>query len=452
METDKPKKTILVIDDDKVFTEGVREYLADRSLHVLLAHTAAEGVTACAKNEVDIVLLDQQLPDAEGHTLCPQILKHSDRTKIIFVTAFPSFDHAVAALKAGAHDYLKKPFKLAELGHAVEAALRTLELERFEQIQNFRSEREGDEAVIIGGKGIEEIMKLADLAASSRSPVLITGETGTGKSLLAKVIHYRSAEHRAPYININCTALPESLIEAELFGYEKGAFTGAVKTKRGIFEMAEGGTLLLDEIGDLPLHLQAKLLGVLEDRKVIRLGSETFHSVNARIITATGVDIEGTLGKSFRKDLFYRLSVIRITIPPLRERRSDIPGLCRYLLRQLSGGREITIESDELARLSAYDWPGNVRELKNVLERSFLLHQDTSALRPSEFLGLCREDQEVPAPSVAGEDLSLESLESRHIHYVIQKCGGNHTHAAEALGISRSTLMRKLKLSHNDQR
>ncbi len=446
MENTDSKKTILVIDDDKVFTAGVREYLAARSLNVLTAHSAAEGLAFCAKNAVDVVLLDQQLPDAEGHTLCPSILNFSDQTKIIFATAYPSFDHAVAALKAGAYDYLKKPFKLAELGHAVESALRTLELERFEQIQNFRSEREGDEAVMIGGKGLEETMKLADLAASSRSPVLITGETGTGKSLLAKVIHYRSAGHRGPYININCTALPESLIEAELFGYEKGAFTGAVRTKKGIFEMAEGGTLLLDEIGDMPLHLQAKLLGVLEDRKVIRLGSETFHSVNVRIITATGVDIETALGKSFRKDLFYRLSVIRINVPPLRERRGDIPGLCTHLLNQLTGNREIGIGSDELARLAAYDWPGNVRELKNVLERSFLLHRDSSMLRPSEFLGACREDQLSPASPANDEDLSLEALESRHIVYVIRKCGGNHTRAAEALGISRSTLMRKLKL------
>jgi DNA-binding NtrC family response regulator len=446
MENTDSKKTILVIDDDKVFTAGVREYLTARSLNVLTAHTATEGLAACAKNAIDVVLLDQQLPDAEGHTLCPSILNYGDQTKIIFATAFPSFDNAVAALKAGAYDYLKKPFKLAELGHAVVSALRTLELERFEQIQNFRSEREGDEAVMIGGRGLEDTMKLADLAASSRSPVLITGETGTGKSLLAKAIHYRSAEHRAPYININCTALPESLIEAELFGYEKGAFTGAIKTKKGIFEMAEGGTLLLDEIGDMPLHLQAKLLGVLEDRKVMRLGSETFHSVNVRIITATGVDIEGALGKTFRKDLFYRLSVIRINIPPLRERRGDIPGLCTHLLNQLSAGRAVRIENDELAKLASYDWPGNVRELKNVLERSFLLHRETNRLRPSEFLGQCREDRTTAATPAADDDLSLEAVESRHIDYVINKCNGNHTKAAETLGISRSTLMRKIKL------
>ena len=445
MEDSNSRKTVLIIDDDKVFCEAIREYMSKDSMNVLVSHTAAEGLAACSKNEVDVVLLDQQLPDAEGHTLCPSILKYNDQTKIIFATAYPSFEHAVMALKSGAHDYLKKPFKLAELGHAVEHALRTLELERFEQIQNFRSEREGDEAVIISGSGLADTLKMVELAASSRSPVLITGETGTGKSLLAKVIHYRSSTRRAPFININCTALPENLIEAELFGYEKGAFTGAVKSKKGIFEMSEGGTLLLDEIGDMPFHLQAKLLGVLEDKKVMRLGGESFHSVNVRIITATGVDLEAAMGSTFRKDLFYRLSVIRIKIPPLRERRGDIPSLCHHLLKQFAGGHEIKIDDDELMKLGSYSWPGNVRELKNVLERAVLL-QKGSAFRPSELLG---NTPDATAPTVTQvrneQDLLLADIEARHINYVIDKFSGNHTRAAQALGISRSTLKRKLK-------
>ncbi|OGW53868.1 MAG: hypothetical protein A2Z46_08355, partial [Nitrospirae bacterium RBG_19FT_COMBO_55_12] len=431
---------------DRVFCAAVKEYLASNSVDVLVSHTASDGLAVCSQKEIDVVLLDQQLPDAEGHTLCQSILKYNDQTKIIFATAYPSFEHAVMALKSGAHDYLKKPFKLAELGHAVEHALRTLELERFEQIQNFRSEREGDEAVISSGTGLADTLKMVELAASSRSSVLITGETGTGKSLLAKAIHYKSSARREPFIAINCTALPESLIEAELFGYEKGAFTGAVKSKKGIFEMAEGGTLLLDEIGDMPLHLQAKLLGVLEDKKVIRLGSESFHSVNVRIITATGVDMESSLGRTFRKDLYYRLSVIRIHIPPLRERRGDIPALCNHLLKQIAGGREIKIEDDELARLASYAWPGNVRELKNILERAYLL-QKGSEFQPSELLGKMSEVNK-SSPSACTdkpENLSLEDMEARHINYVLDKFSGNHTKAADALGISRSTLKRKRK-------
>jgi DNA-binding NtrC family response regulator len=375
-------------------------------------------------------------------------LKYNDQTKIIFATAYPSFEHAVMALKAGAHDYLKKPFKLDELGHAVDHAFRTLELERIEQIQQFRSAREGDEAIIIGGNGLAETLKMVELAASTRSPVLLTGETGTGKSLIAKAIHYRSPASRAPFLSINCAALPETLIEAELFGYEKGAFTGATQRKKGIFEMAEGGTLLLDEIGDMPVHLQSKLLGVLEDKIVRRLGGESTHFVNVRIITATGVDLESAMGKTFRRDLYYRLSVFRIHIPPLRERRDDIPGLCRHLMKTIARGREINIEDAELEKLGSYAWPGNVRELRNILERAFFL-QKGSAFLPSALLGdLAEVSQPAPpeCPEVDEVNLSLADVETRHIKHVLDKFSGNQTRTAEALGVSRSTLKRKLKV------
>lgn len=448
MNNDNPKKTVLIIDDDKVFCTAVKQFLAGKSLDVLLSHTALDGLAVCSRRDVDVVLLDQQLPDAEGHTLCQTILKYNDQTKIIFATAYPSFEHAVMALKAGAHDYLKKPFKLDELGHAVDHAFRTLELERIEQIQQFRSAREGDEAIIIGGNGLAETLKMVELAASTRSPVLLTGETGTGKSLIAKAIHYRSPASRAPFLSINCAALPETLIEAELFGYEKGAFTGATQRKKGIFEMAEGGTLLLDEIGDMPVHLQSKLLGVLEDKIVRRLGGESTHFVNVRIITATGVDLESAMGKTFRRDLYYRLSVFRIHIPPLRDRRGDIPGLCRHLMKTIARGREINIEDAELEKLGSYAWPGNVRELRNVLERAFLL-QKGSVFLPSALLGdLAEVSQPAPpeCPEVDEVNLSLADVETRHIKHVLDKFSGNQTRTAEALGVSRSTLKRKLKV------
>jgi DNA-binding NtrC family response regulator len=442
-----PKKTVLIIDDDKIFCAAVKQFLAGKSLDVVLSHTASDGLAVCSRRDVDVVLLDQQLPDAEGHTLCQTILKYNDQTKIIFATAYPSFEHAVLALKAGAHDYLKKPFKLDELGHAVDHAFRTLELERIEQIQQFRSDREGNEAIVIGGNGLAETLKMVELAASTRSPVLLTGETGTGKSLIAKAIHYRSPASRAPFLSINCAALPETLIEAELFGYEKGAFTGAAQRKKGIFEMAEGGTLLLDEIGDMPLHLQSKLLGVLEDKIVRRLGGESTHFVNVRIITATGVDLESAMGRTFRRDLYYRLSVFRIHIPPLRERRDDIPGLCRHLMKTIARGREINIEDAELEKLGSYAWPGNVRELRNILERAFFL-QKGSAFLPSALLGdLAEVSQPAPpeCPEIDEVNLSLADVETRHIKHVLDKFSGNQTRTAEALGVSRSTLKRKLK-------
>ena len=443
----KLKKKLLIIDDDRIFCETVKDYLTGDTLEVLTAHTASEGLAACSGRKVDVVLLDQNLPDGEGHTLCPAILKYNDQTKIIFATAYPSFDNAVKALKAGANDYLSKPFELEELNLAVSRAVRTLELEQVEQVQNYQAAKAGGEAVIIGERCLAETVRLVERAASSASPVLITGETGTGKTLVAKVIHYKSAASKAPFISINCAALPENLIEAELFGYEKGAFTSAIAAKRGIFEMAEGGTLFLDEIGEMPPHLQTKLLSVIEDKQVRRLGSESVRPVNVRVLAATGIDLERGLGKTFRKDLYYRLSVIRIHIPPLRERRECIPLLCDHLLRQLTG-REIKISDHELCRLKTYDWPGNVRELKNILERAVIL-QSGSELLPSELLGKTgdREHQGADAPSSSrdGDIATLEEIEKNHIQHALNRLSGNITRTAKALGISLSTLKRKIK-------
>jgi DNA-binding NtrC family response regulator len=440
------KKKLLVIDDDQIYCEAVSDFLAKESVQILIAHTAKDGLEICSREQIDIVLLDQQLPDAEGYALCPVILKYNERTKIIFATAFPSFENAVKALQAGAHDYLTKPFELEELSLAVEQAFRTAELEGIEQIQTYRREKESEEAVLVGGPGLAEIMRLVELASASDSPVLITGETGTGKTLVAKAIHYRGALASAPFVSINCAALPENLVEAELFGYEKGAFTGAAAAKRGIFEMAEGGTLFLDEIGEMPLHLQAKLLSAIEDKTVRRLGSESSRRINVRIIAATGVDLEQTLGKTFRKDLYFRLSVIRIHLPPLRERRQDISQLCAYLLNQM-GYRSAVLSEAEQALLMQYDWPGNVRELKNILERAVIL-QRGSALRPSALLETAQSVQTASSPSSAMTQdgmLTLDELEKQHIQKALDKLSGNLTQTAKTLGISLSTLKRKIK-------
>lgn len=446
------RKTLLVIDDDRVYGEAIRDYLMSESMEVLLATKASDGLTLCSLKKIDVVVLDQQLPDADGSTLCQPILSYNDQTKIIFATAFPSFDSAVTAIRAGAHDYLSKPFDLEELALAVKQAFRTLELERVEQVQNYRQRRDSEEAVIAGGAGLAETLRLVDLAATTESPVLITGETGTGKSLIAKAIHYRSKASSLPFISINCAALPENLIEAELFGYEKGAFTGAVSAKRGIFEMAEGGTLFLDEIGEIPLHLQSKLLSAIEEKRVRRLGSESTRPVGARIIAATSIHLEDHLGKSFRKDLYYRLSVVRIQVPSLRERRQDIPDLCRHLLEQLTGDRDLRLSDAENERLMSYDWPGNVRELRNILERAVLL-QKSDGLAPSELLGKAvKSPAALPHPAAqdvgnddGGEILSLEEVERRHIERVVARLSGNYTRAAKALGISLSTLKRKMR-------
>ncbi|MDA8088459.1 MAG: sigma-54 dependent transcriptional regulator [Nitrospiraceae bacterium] len=452
----KPGRKILIIDDDKTFCQSLREYLEQDSLSVMVANTGAEGLSASSAGDIDVVLLDQKLPDVEGDSLCTSLLNYNEQTKIIFITAHASYEGAVKAIKSGAFNYLTKPFELAELDHAIEHALRTTELENVEQIHKYRSAKESEEAVLVGEKGgLASISNLIESAASTMAPVLITGETGTGKNVITKAIHYRSPLRRAPFISINCAALPENLIESELFGYQKGAFTGAVSAKKSIFEMAEGGTLLLDEIGEMPLHLQSKLLGVLEDHKIRRLGSELIRTVNVRIIAATGKDLEKCLGESFRKDLYFRLSVIRVHVPPLRDRKEDIPALFDYFLSKIPGGREMVFPEPELKKCIEYPWPGNIRELKNIIERSVILQKNSGVLRPSELLA-CPSEWEGGQPAAPGDGavaaatpgedlLSLAEVEKNYIRHALSRLSDNLTRTAKALGISLSTLKRKVK-------
>jgi transcriptional regulator with PAS, ATPase and Fis domain len=302
-----------------------------------------------------------------------------------------------------------------------------------------------DELVV--GAAFGEINDLVTLAAISRAPVLITGETGVGKNRVARAIHNRGPHRAAPFVTTNCAALPEHLIEGELFGYDKGAFTGAVGSKKGIFELAEGGTLLLDELGEVPMHLQTKLLGVLDDQQVRRLGSESVRRIDTRLIAATSADLEKALGKTFRYDLYYRLNVIRIVLPPLRERRCDIPALARHLLKKLNNGFEVECSDTELEKLQLYSWPGNIRELKNVLERS-LIGAHGGAIQPSELIGATRtpdegRPRERPSETVIA---TLEEVERRHIIHALERFSGNITQAARALGVSISTLKRKKQL------
>jgi DNA-binding NtrC family response regulator len=443
----KSRRTLLIIDDEKPFCEAVRDYLESDSLEVLSAHTSDDGSRIFSERRIDVVLLDQKLPDGEGHALAPAILDKNEQAKIIFITAFPSFENAVTAVRMGAFDYLSKPIDPAELKIMVDKAMRTLDLEQVEQIQNYTREKERDAAVIVGKSGsFPEVIRIVDMAATTKAPVLITGETGTGKNLVAKSIHYKGPRMGTAFVSINCAAIPENLIEAELFGYEKGAFTGAFSAKKGLFEMADGGTLFLDEIGAMPLHLQSKLLSVLEDGTVRRIGGTAVRPVHVRIIAATNADIEQDLGKTFRKDLYYRLSVIRIHLPPLREHSDDIPALCSRILGEISSGKTTELPEEELEKLKAYAWPGNVRELRNILERALLLHQG-SILCPSMLIersaALVRE---MPTSNGTGGELkTLRETERELIELTLSKLSGNVTQSARALGLSLSTLKRKIK-------
>ena len=451
---------LLIIDDDTALCEAVRYHFSEKNWVVLTAHRGDEALRLCARHKIDIVLLDQRLPDTMGVQLCPPILSHNDQTKIIFITAFPNLENAVEAIRMGAYDYLSKPFKLEILELAIEKAAKALKLEKVNQVQQYNKKKECEESRLIGfQKGLSNLQNLIELAASSDAPVLLTGETGTGKSLIAKRIHCLGAKKEEVFISANCAAFPENLIEAELFGYEKGAFTGATSSKKGIFEMAEGGSLFLDEIGELPIHLQPKLLGVLDEKRIRRIGGENIRHVDARVIAATNINLEeAVVQKNFRKDLYYRLGIIRIHIPPLRERKTDLIDLCDYFVGQMDLTHEIELGSGEIERLMDYHWPGNVRELKNILERSYILRK-SNRLEPSrlimgEFPGMPESQPEIGALSLderfpcldgTGELPPLHDIEKRYIQHMLKLKNRNYSAAAKALQISRSTLLRKLK-------
>jgi DNA-binding NtrC family response regulator len=446
---DSGRKTLLVIDDEMTFCIAVKEYLESDRLEVLTAHSLAEGRAACVGHWVDLVLLDQRLPDGDGYTLVPSILEKNDLAKIIFITAYPSFENAVRAVRTGAHDYLSKPLDLEELKLVITSMLRTLSLEQVVQLRAYEQEREREQVVIVGTSGgLLGVQRLVQSANQTDAPVLITGETGTGKNLISKAIHYHSGRSRGPFVDINCSTLPENLIEAELFGSERGAYTGSVAAKKGLFEMADGGTLFLDEIGELPLHLQPKLLSVIDDSVVRRIGGTSFRRVNVRIIAATNADLESRLGRTFRRDLYYRLSVIRIHVPPLRERKQDLTELCEHILKRVLRKPQLSLTKAEQDRLSAYDWPGNIRELKNVLERASLMQQGEEYC-PSRLLTPAQATFDTCGPSQStGEptygSITLAEYERRLIAGTLRHFDGNMAQTARSLDMSLSTLKRRM--------
>lgn len=436
--------TLLIVDDDRLFNDVLRDDLRASGIVVLQAFSGEEGLRIVREKRVDAILLDQKLPDGEGIDFCSAFLASNDQVKIIFATAYPEFSIAVQAIKAGAYDYLSKPFELEDLHLTLQRALKTRELERVEELQNFRRGRESKAALFVGSHGdFADVDRLVDLAAVEKVPVLITGETGTGKNVVAAAIHYRSSLCEAPFVGINCAALPETLIESELFGTEKGAFTGATSTRKGLIEMADGGTLLLDEIGEMPLHLQSKLLGVLEDQKLRRLGGSIARQVDVRIIAATNRDLAVAMKEqAFREDLYYRLNVLHIALPPLRRHPQDIPALCAHFLSEISRGRHLSVGEGELQRLMAYDWPGNVRELRNIIERAVIL-QKNDIILPSQLIGQPPRQNAEPPPSQ--ELLPLAEVEKMHIDSALRQLNGNLARTARTLGIGLSTLKRKLK-------
>ncbi len=441
------KRSLLIIDDDRAFLMALRDHFYESGMEVYTASTGGDGLRACKKKVFDVIILDQKLPDMDGASICKDILAYNDKSKIIFCTAYPSFESAERALNAGAFWYVSKPVDLRELTFAVQKSLRELDLEKGFDDLSYAREKELEELEFIGSSHLKkEIDQLINLSSSTDSPVLITGETGTGKTFVARLIHKKSAR-KGPFVTINCAALPENLIEEELFGHKKGAFTGAVKDKRGLFEVADEGTLLLDEIGEMPLSLQSKLLSVIDERRIRRLGDVVYRDTWARVIAATNVDIDQKVAaNAFRKDLYYRLNVIRIHLPPLRERKDDIPEIAIHFLKMMSNGKPYRISEEELAKLQNYPWEGNLRELRNVIERAMIISDDFDVC-PSKILDPFSASAKLKGlvVRIPNSVITLKELEREHILNVLEANAGNVTKTARDLGLSLSTLKRRLK-------
>ncbi|MDF1527124.1 MAG: sigma-54 dependent transcriptional regulator [bacterium] len=442
------KGRILVVDDEYLIRWSLQQSLVEQGYEVFLAASAEEGLALMEREAPDLALLDIQLPGMSGMELLPGIRERRPDCVVIMVTATSDLSVAVKAMKDGAFDYIPKPFNLEEVRLVVDKALETRRLR--DEVIRFRekdSVRYGFHNFTFKSKMMEEVVEVArKIALSDTATVLLTGESGTGKDLIAQAIHYESSRCDKPFMPLNCTALPRELLESELFGHERGAFTDAKELKKGLFEVTDGGTLFLDEIGDMDLALQAKLLRILESRTFKRVGGTRDISVDVRVIAATNKDLEERIReKAFREDLFYRLNVLPVTIPPLRERREDILPLAERFLADFSKdlGKEIRkIEPDAARAMKEYDWPGNVRELKNVIERAMIL-SSADSLGMGD-LALKRVDSAL-SPTDQAFTLNLDEMELRLINEALERARNNQSVAAKLLGVSRDTLRYRMK-------
>jgi two-component system response regulator PilR (NtrC family) len=452
MTTDQNASRILVVDDEESLREILSIMLHREGYRVDAAVDGAQAMVRLKDHAYDLVISDIKMPRLNGFELLGHIKERTPDTAVIMITAFSSAEEAVEAMKQGAYDYITKPFKNEEIRLIVRNALerKNLRQERTE----LKKEKGGRQALglLVGkSKAMQEVYDLILKVAASRVNVMITGESGTGKELVAKAIHSNSDRRDKPFIPINCGAIPENLLETELFGHEKGSFTGAIQQKTGLFEIANGGTLFLDEIGELPQMMQVKLLRVLQEREIRRVGGTKDIQIDVRLVAATNKDleIEVAAGK-FREDLFYRLNVVRLHLPPLRERRDDIPLLAEHLLSRLTEGNEARIPEAMMRRLLDYPWPGNIRELENSLERCVILSHGAdlsldclpSALQRTASSPVTAID----ALPEAGLDLDayLGAIEKDILLRALEKSGGVRKKAAEYLGISFRSIRYRL--------
>jgi two-component system response regulator HydG len=437
------KKRILIVDDSANTLEVLKRNLTAADYQVFTAPGVSEAIEILEQTPLDLVITDLKMPNISGMDLVRHIRENYEDTEVMMITGYPSIEGAVEAVKTGAEEFLAKPFTDTELLSAVH---RVLEKAMVRRSGLAKSEKKvpKQKGLIGSSEGMRKVFIAIGKASSASAIVLITGESGTGKELAARAIHYSSARSAAPFVPVNCGGIPEGLLESELFGHVKGAFTGAIDSRVGFFHAADGGTIFLDEISDMSLAMQVKLLRVLQDKKVCMVGSNKTRKVDVRILAATNKDLQGLVKKGlFREDLFYRLNVITIIILPLRERGDDILLLAHHFLTQFAAesSKAMPRFSDEaLQSLRSYNWPGNVRELENVIQRLVVM-TDGDLIDVRDLPSLMR----FSALRNTGFTRTLDEVENEYISNVLASVDGNKTRAAEILGIDRKTLREKLK-------
>jgi DNA-binding NtrC family response regulator len=442
------KKHILVVEDEEKLRRVIELQLTSMGFEVAKAATAEEGIKVA--DGADLILTDLRLPRMDGLQFLAQIRRQNAQVPVIMMTAYGSIETAVESMKAGATDFLLKPFSLDHLAQVVNKALEVHALrDENRQLKAELGRRYEYDNIVGRSEAMQEIFATIDRVAPSRATVLLAGESGVGKDLIARAIHFHSPRRDRPLVKINCSAIPENLMESELFGYEKGAFTGAAGTKPGKFEQADTGTVFLDEIGDVPAAIQVKLLRILQEREFERLGSNVTRHIDVRVIAATNQDLRAALEQgTFREDLYYRLNVVPINIPPLRERREDIRFMANHFLKKLApdAGSEVELITDAaMEKLLNYHWPGNVRELENVIERGLILCRGKQLdVDDIKLESAPRSRPQNDGQHFLPEGLTLDQYEQEIIREALKRADGNKSQAARMLGLTRNALRYRL--------
>jgi len=445
--------SILIVDDEENIRHMLSMVLGRAGFNCDTAADGMEGLAKLRERSFEIVLCDINMPRMTGMELLVQLEKEGLESTVIMITAFGSVDTAIEAMKLGAYDYVQKPFKPDEVLLTIRKARERERLRRQNRYLRRQLQQEYDFSQIVSNDPqMQKLFEVVRKVARFKSTVLIGGESGTGKELFARSIHFNSERSEGPFVTLNCGAIPENLIESELFGHEKGAFTDAMRMRRGLFEEANGGTLLLDEIGELPIQMQVKLLRVLQEEEVRRVGSDKSFKVDVRIIAASAQHLPGLVREGrFREDLYYRLNVVQIDVPPLRDRASDVPLLVQHFIRKFNErlGLEISgVDSAAMRHVEAYHWPGNVRELENTIERAMVLC-DGQEIGANDLPAIITERAQSTGATPGDDNLSIKKhtyhIENQLIRKALEKTGGNRTAAARLLEISHRALLYKIK-------